>query len=192
MHLPKPKLSRGRVVFGLIGFTVIIFAAVIVKQFSGPAIGTVNNNISTTNDTAQHLLHFDAKQASFDYQSDLKQQDNAKAQPNVLEYYIFNKGAGDHSAAAYLAVSIYALPSGNPDDNSGFHYRKQHPELYSSRVLAINTTNFVIVTKKDSHEIVAFSTHGTKLAAISLTAALATSSELQSRFDGVLNSWAWK
>lgn len=192
MRLPRPRFTKKRAIGLVIICLLIVVAVLFIRQLGGPAVGTIDTPSQSLNNPTTQMIKFQGKYIAFDYQADLRQQDSSKSQPNVLEYYIFNKAADAQTKAAYLAVTVYSLPSANPQDNSGYNYRKAHPELYDSRTLAINNSNFVIFTKKDSREIIAFSTKGTKLAAISLSSALATSNELQNRFDAILNSWTWK
>lgn len=186
-----PDISMKRLVSVLLICLLIIVSVIFIRRLQGPAVGSISsvNNIA---DTKVKILHFTGKYVSFDYQSDLKQQVDNKPQPNVLESYIFNKPADGRTAAAYLAITVYNLPSGKSDNNSAYSYRKNNPQLYSSRTLAINGYNVVVMTKLDTKEVTAFSLNGKMLAAISLTAAQATSNELENRFDAVLNSWQWK
>ncbi len=118
----------------------------------------------------------------------------SRSKVSVVSVEDFNFYVKDISSWT-LAIDITETPTGNLSESSSYTLRKNKPEVYHEAQSLIHGRVIHIMSDTsdtNSFSKVAYATHGTLLATISLLGSDAKGAvPLQTTFDMVLNSWQW-
>jgi hypothetical protein len=176
----KPKL-----ILPVVAIVVIaIFAAILIKNMSGPAEGRVAY-ISPGRETIQDIPTkpgtYSGKAVNFSYPGsyDISSGKNSSVALDRLVLY-----SNDHKSTQ-VAVEVTQESLAN---DSGINYRRGHPALYKEYKDALG--NPIFIKSQDGSEYTGFIVHGGMVASVSLSSTFAR--DLSTDYNSIVKTLTWK
>ena len=169
-------------------------------SFSGPAVGTVNNNsdvpASATATIPAQTTAVDNGYATYSYDSSLKPVEPELIKPPILASNIFRIRA---AFTWQLSATVLSVANNGGQVDSSLQLRRGQPDKYKETTEHIGGTDFIIMSSigSASNDKVAYTFKDGKVGEIAITGYQANHQEQNQRqleeiFRNTLASWHWK
>ncbi len=176
---------------GIVAGGAALAGIMIVRDLSGPAVGTVAST-KTPVARAQKVVHhrgIDGKYARYE----------------VLDTYRLEKTQGTvatpgedrqvlvSASSPVRIISVSVRPSAGTDRESDFKARKLSPKVYRESVRTIEGARVVQMSKVEGgYEEVVFWPRAGKVAVIAMSTSSGSREEFDAEFAQLIASWRWK
>lgn len=183
-------------------FVIIITIIISIQALSGPSHGNI-----TTSSSSRVLISSLRKTRPITSASDIRttyfqlalpagyaQQSSGTDTPGLLYQQTIIKGST--SGSLTIAIALSSLGSGL-NDNSAYSLRLRDPARYKMTTRTVQGESVVIANDVQAAAVVAFWTHGDKLATISASSVLQNpaaddnADEIKA-LQPLLNAWQWQ
>jgi hypothetical protein len=181
----KPKARKKiKIILPVLAIAVIIGAlALFIKNMNGPAEGTVAYQSSQApiklSQTTPHK--FDGQYTSFSYPAhfDVTASQKTNGILDMVTLY-----SNDHTQIQMA----YEVMQESLANDSGFNYRKGHPDLYKQQT--DQHGNLIFIKNQNGSEYTGFVVHNNLVASISLSSTF--NKDLSGDYNAIANSLQWK
>ena len=184
----RPKSNRRRIItLAVVVVVVTILAAVGIFWSMSGNQATINTPPAKKAATPVTDQLYNGKYVEFSYKG-VYHVSKPKNIGDDLEVATFT---ADTDYDKSLAVEVSPLPDSKLENNSGYNYRKNTPNTYTSRTLAVDGGTAVVYTKGQSEQT-AFIQYGNKIVVLSFTTTPGNFDNLQPEVDALLQTFHWK
>jgi len=182
---PQKKKSMRKIILPII--IILLIAAIVagfIKNMDGPAKGSIaytSSNPTTAKTTIAAPRTYNGQAISFNYPSNFAIS-SSKKDAGVLDQVLLvgNDHQGKQAAIEVLQESV--------NNDSGYNYRKSHPNLYKQQRDAFG--NIVFVKSQGGSEYTGLIVHGGMVASVSLSTSL--DRDLSNDYNAIVKNLQWK